>query len=793
MPSDVYVRLTAQGPRTFGATVPYRSIVFVDLHEDEVDKLRETPQGIINRPAAVIVRCEAPPRPCADGEACPEHRPRLAAAVKAKERLALDCPIGLLCQPVGGRPELEFDKDPKEGEGELLRRARAVELEALLEWGEAVWRPDDYHYRLPSGQHTGVFIRMADAIREPRDAHVLATWLRPRLTDGLAVICDSGTISAVVESLKASASAARIEPGRTAVLEQYPASPLDVSQAIQHVLRNPEGAMLGLLSVNSSGQVAGWLWRAMKEAAGGIRRWSLEIMVDRQPRDMPSVTAWLPIPGGEPLLEERRQADAGACPMCASAKRERLIPINPRSFDGMMPGQVRQLMPVIGDPKRNASYWERCSKAGAIGLLEKPDEAVHDFRPSPEKMPIRFRHDRLLADPAYREAATRLVAELVAEHAKKAAREDEEREEEIKPRERRWLSGEADLVLVPEHEAALDGYDDLWAELGPVIAGAGVRYEPFPVKGDWSEELAAKVDAAGDMVVFALGLVTGGSLNRALVRIQVRREDREFAVRALVMHARPEREREWESLENSFDKRLFPVWHTLVRNRELLAEEAAAIEDLNLTDLSPAAQEFLGERQTFCSGGVPEQDGMFWGARSSRKVRDPDSGEERWEKGDTLSPHSLFGEDLNGIATLMAVGAAMERARQRAQEHSAPEMRVFELDALTSSYFDPMILAAAFRWLRPQEAWWGEKPEEAETVMNRMVEWRTEEEHLRVLVPELLLATAQGKVTPGAATIVERKADALLQSNAFGEPERAALELGLRAAQTRKLRLADGP
>lgn len=786
MSRDVYVRLTPHGPRSFGVAEPYRTLVFVDLHDDAVGRLRQTPQGVIDRPAAVLIRCEARPRqlPAKDtrpgllshltpwkhhkGQRCPEHDRRLRELrddVQAK--LRLNCPVGLLCQPVGAPPELEFLGEPPEDAADLLARARAVELRALLDWGNAIWEPEDFHYRLPSGEHAAVFVRIADAIREPRDAHVLATWLRPHVTDGLAVICDSGTISAVIESLKASAFAAGIELGTAAVLDEYPASPLDVSQAVREIARKPEKSdVLGVLSVNSSGQVAGWLWWALRSLAGAIRSWNLEIMVDRRPRAGDNERCWLPLPGEQPLLGQPGASEAKACQLCLDPDRERVIPINPMSFDGMMPGQIRELMPSIADARRNAAFWEQCSRVGAIGLLEEADDDVQVFRPAPEKMPIRFRHNRLVAAPDYRATVKREVMELVKRHVEAGRKE---RDEGNEPWQRRHLSGEADLVLVPEHETQHPGYEELWAEVSPEIAAPGVSYSPFPVEGEWSEDLLAKIDAAEDILVFALGLVTGGSLARSLMKVQVRRKDRQFAVRALVMHARPERQREWEALENAFDKRLFPVWHSLITNRELLTEELAVLEDTNTAELSEDANDFLNARTAFCGGDL-EEPSMFWGARAE----------------DVLTPHSLFGEELNGIATLVAVGSAMERARQAAGAKSAPEMLVFELGALTASYFDAMIIAAVFRWLRPREAWWGSRPEEAEGIVTRLMEHRPEQEHLRIVLPELLLAAAQGKVPERAAEVLIGKAEALLAASDFTAPERAALEVGIHAVERRK-------
>lgn len=796
MPRDAYVRLTPQGPRSYGTAEPYRSLVFVDLHHDDIDELRQVPQGVIDRPAVVLVRCEGPADGPRDGGGCPEHKPRLEELEPIRKRLHLDCPVGLVCQPIGADPRIEaIGGDLSEREIEdLLARARGVELRALLEWGHGVWRPTDYHYRLPSGEHAASFVRMADAIRQPRDAHVLASWLRRHLRDNLAIVCDTGTLSAVIEALNASAFAAGVRLGDSAVLERYPASSLDVSQAVQDVVIEETELVLGLISVNSSGQVASWLHRALSMVGGAVRDWALEVMVDREFHDVQQVSSWLPLrnEGEDERLLDRRLSDADLCKLCENPQTARLIPINPTSFDGMLPGQVRQLMPSITDAQRNAQLWEHCSKAGAIGLIEQADDAVKDFRPVPQHMPVHFRLGKLLADETYRSGVVERVEALVTEQQKP----------ESDLRDGQALSGNADLVLVPEHETLHENkkgeltYPRLWDEIGAKIAAENVRYTPFPVdlpsEEDWPEDVLEAIDGASDILIFALGLVTGGSLTRALTRVQARRKEKaeegslrreDFVVRALVVHARPERLREWESLENSFNGSLFSVWHSLVTNRQPLEEEADVLKDADPEKLSAEAGDFHSLREAFCSGDGREQTGMLWGAHSENEAEaGPEAAAE-----DKLSPHSLFGERLNGISTFLAVGASMERARQEARERAAPEMRVFELSALTMSYYDPMILGAVFRWLRPYEAWWGKRPEEAQTVMEWILtraEGRTD--HLRIIVPELLLAVAQGKVPDRAATVVERKAEALLADAGFDPLGRAALELGLQAVKTRK-------
>jgi hypothetical protein len=74
---------------------------------------------------------------------------------------------------------------------------------------------------------------------------------------------------------------------------------------------------------------------------------------------------------------------------------------------------------------------------------------------------------------------------------------------------------------------------------------------------------------------------------------------------------------------------------------------------------------------------------------------------------------------------------------------------MFEVYALVRSYYDPLILSAMLRWLRPEEVWWGRDAREREDTANMMLlRAQAEPDDLKVLLPELLLAARQQKVPP---------------------------------------------
>ena len=98
------------------------------------------------------------------------------------------------------------------------------------------------------------------------------------------------------------------------------------------------------------------------------------------------------------------------------------------------------------------------------------------------------------------------------------------------------------------------------------------------------------------------------------------------------------------------------------------------------------------------------------------------------------------------------------------------------MPAIVRSYYDPIILGSLLRWLRPQEVWWGADEGDEDLTISILLE-RSNEAGARQLLPELLLAAAQGKVPLRSRELLMAKARVLLSSR---DPEfDAPVELGL--------------
>lgn len=778
MSDDAYIRLTRHGVRCHGVPAGEHSLLFVDVEPNvPLTGLRHANWAMFRDVGVVLVRSATTP-------ASPERHPvgaspqespfgRMISSVHRAIELMVRGPIsgsaaslhgwpqdelaevlnrdrtksrfGAIRQELGVFPVLESEDDIDD---EYLDRARAIELTALLEWGRGVWRPKDYHYRLPSGEHAEAFVRLGDAFQEPRDAEVLASWLFPHAREGLGIVVDTGTLSPLVLALHGAMRGQGLEPGVVEVLDSYPVTGHRVRHGIREAAKR--NSVLAILSVNSSGRILDHMVEAMGSLGDSADRF-IDVLVSKQRNDEPhseqahiSIDIWHPLPDEPPMISYG-DPNTDTCRWCADPQRSRVVPISPTSFDGTFEAAIRRLMPSIDDATENRALWEICDagEGVSIQLEAEADEEVRGQRPV-GRMPIKFDLGELVQSPEFRQKATAALKDRL---------------------EGRGVSLDANLVLVAEREFALEGFNQMLDSLRGVL-GREAEVIPYPAEGEWSPNLKDAISKAGSICILALGAVTGTSLSTALVAAQQARQ-RGTPISAIVVHARLNQQRAWQTLENEFSGRLYPGFHSYISDRSPLQEE------LTLLNTPPSSiearltgdiEEFRQRRVAYCQDPrMNAEEGIFWGC----------SPEER------LSPNSLYGERLRAKVVYAAVGSSMERARQQERGRAAPEQRVFDMPAIARSYYDPLILCAIFRWLQPHEQWWGTLPATGATSIIEMTERFRDPAPLKFLVPELLLASALGKVAPGPMSAVQAHARRLLEGDTLADRERAALELGL--------------
>ena len=146
------------------------------------------------------------------------------------------------------------DDDPA-----VFARCRTAELDALLRWGKALWTPSGYHYLLPSGEHRATFVRLADAIRQPRDADVLAWWLLPHFRHPhRALLLDSSSLLPLVLALRARLAQFDIPLGNVGVRDAYPETePVKTFETKSQSLFCASFSIVGLLIHATVGSLGG--------------------------------------------------------------------------------------------------------------------------------------------------------------------------------------------------------------------------------------------------------------------------------------------------------------------------------------------------------------------------------------------------------------------------------------------------------------------------------------------------------------------------------------------------------
>lgn len=742
---DAYAAIRAERIRHFNQPHGPGSLVFIDLpRESEIPRLRSLPPALLReRRALLLIR--APDPKTDSSESSSDELSQDAQGIKTViERWELEMPVALLHQPLGAEPWIEqvVGDSPVMQDPDAAARARAMELEALLEWGNAIWKPSAYHFLLPSGEHAGEFVKVSDAIREPRDAEVLASWLGPHLQEGLGFVLDTGTLTPIFEAAARHMADEGIGTGAVVVLERYPKTAIDVATAVSQAAGD-QGRILALLSVNSSGVVRDRIDAAIENAPGISGR--VVVLIDKdQPPRKESIETWSPLRDRDPLLTRGSRA-AEMCRLCGGSKRSRIVPINPATFDGMLPDQLRPVMMSVRDARDNWRLWEECGgerwvgapRTGAIVIESRSELSAPGARPEAVPMPIRIEMHELVGNDSFQ-----VVAHDRLEHLTEAIDTNDPfsrinwRREPFRPN--------ANLVLVAEHEHDYDRFSDFWSAVEDQVA-PGADLVPFPVNREFDASLQARIAEASSIIVFALGTVTGFSLQQALLAVQHAHRGVEYEVQGIVIHSRPATSREWRTLCNSFDGRLHAAWLSFLPERSPLQEELTGLKQLDLNLYEGELKRLVEARLRLCSGEIPETPtGLFLGTGPDARV----------------TRNSILGQRLDARTTYAAVAAAMARARIAHDRATTPELRVFDIAGMVRSYYDPLIICAFLRWLAPHEAWWGWQRYEAERASTWLLE-RANPEDLEILIPELWLAASQGKLHEAAIENLRPKTDQL--------------------------------
>lgn len=796
-PRDGYLRISTSAYRQQRQWLPpdsFDALTFVDIDASQlradrfVDALKAFAHQLTNTQTLLIRWPDIIARPSIDAGFDEEVRKWLdRVATRLTEAGILFRNIGAIVFGVGLAPRIIWGSPSHPGaasEPYLLHRALVAEFYAMLEWGHAVWRPKSYHYQLPSGDHAGIFVRVGDAFRTPRDVRALSTWLTSRLRDGMSIVADSATLLPLVTDLSALISEREWGLAGVEMLDEYPRTRFDITRAARKQLK-ARGGTLGLLSVSASGTYRELMIESLASSSrAGEENWSLVVLVQKGG----SADATFP-PTAEGTGEERTSTwlalsdqglnplDAATCQWCKDNARAQIVRIDPRTFEALaLPGHYL-LTPNVTAARQSIGFWDHCALTHAVDVEVQPAPSPSIVaRPEKLRMGVAIRVNRLMDSP---EAFIKAID-------KRIDAANKEGQEYASTNGKTYVNpfhyADYDGLVVSRYDASLPNFDIVFSFLKQKLKLPD-DLEPTIIAFD--EDLPEIASSWQKALIFSIGCVTGWNLRQLHLAAEKCWKDLpQREISALVLHARPSTKREWQTLGRSFRDNLTAVWLTYLPWRSPIEEEARHLTEASalIDQLPKEVRDFHRERVHFCNprssssslheriaefeggNGEPDPLSILWGASESR------------EGACQVRTHSNFGFQTDCLTAYTAIGAAMQAARQRVDIED-PRWRVFEFPAITRSYYDGILIASILRWCEPQEAWWGDTNREAENVMSELVARTQIRGDQAVLFPELFLAASQGKVPDAAAQRLKDLVDPIIEG--WSAHERAPVDLGI--------------
>jgi hypothetical protein len=373
-------------------------------------------------------------------------------------------------------------------------------------------------------------------------------------------------------------------------------------------------------------------------------------------------------------------------------------------------------------------------------------------------MGVRFLYDNIL-NGAEAETLRQTVLQRVTAIAQAVNGPDVELQDHLE------ILANTDLVVVATNDLDRGEGANSREQLSTVLQAAGVS-TPHLLSIDTQDPTISITEADAQIIrdaryplVFAVGSVTGWTLRR--LRDAVRRISPTVRPSGLIMHSRPQSQREWRAIQAMFDGRCAYLWQTflpwespLQDEATLLNEYAQAMAEATEDSLSDGAQRFLMERLNVID---PSDSDSRWSERVRRfeegadGMLDPTAVLWGLPDASQLNDHGVFGRELSPISTYAAVGAAVHRARVNALEERGPFWHAFDVRDAVRLRYDGIALACLLRWLSPSETWWGDTESEARDTARLILNFMDPSLEIGVFISEILLETALGKVHPVAA------------------------------------------
>ncbi|MYG27517.1 MAG: hypothetical protein F4213_16100 [Boseongicola sp. SB0677_bin_26] len=804
---DAYLRLHASNPPLAGSVPAYPgSMVFIDIEPSSANSSREDIVGVMKRIA------HAPPGfflqasyvlirwPSIDEGADTlagglsrvrlpmRTRPRLKEylqwqAVSIRELISTRAPrgvhVGIVIFPLSQSPSIVWadNKHRDQPDRMLLARARRAELRTLLEKGNGIWQPSGYHYCLPSGEHSSTFVRLADAFRSPRDPVALATWLHQEIKNGLAIVSDTPTLLPLISAIELAASRSGLSSPQSVMLSDYTSNHFEVEHAVSRIAG--AGHILGVVSVSSTGTTARRISDALDHSQLSF---ALETLVSRGVPAAdefagPEVKVrhpWHGVPDKGEVF-----ANADVCRLCRREDAAPVVTIDPNGFQPLVLPHPRLITPAIIKAHKCQELWQYYDRTMGAGINAQPHPTTSEFRSGRASLAVRCYPHWLLDESRYEDWPGVDVTgkEMYDDFLKKTEERvgsiavKMSRREDSSDSEDAFSPNEIDVIVTTSTDHNSTGFDNF---LKAVCQGFGLNSIPPIVAVDQPHtQMEGHIDQLKDksnVLVLSLGSITGTTMQKLLLAVHTilpeLGNERNPLIAGLVMHARMEEYREWKVLENAYT-RLFAIWTIPLSLMSPFDDEAELLNIFPPDHSDELASKFYEDRRTFLNGLDPVwesrigEDGadvdpwaVFWGMHLNRS-----DGNTPWPGKDAprLRPGSRYGNRLRACSTFAAVGSAVQTARLDNRSTQSPEHLLFEMPAILRSYFDAPIIASILRWVEPHETWWGSRHGDASNVLAEAFA-RADPVDKRLLLPEFLLASAQGKIPKNGIDWLEAQA-----------------------------------
>ena len=706
--------------------------------------------------------------------------------------------VGVIQHRVALEPVLRWNREPPTDIDALLGHARAVELEALLCRYNAIWEPTTYHYRLPSGEHTDVFIRVADAIHEPQDAYVMACWLSHRLQNGTGVVVDTGGLTPLLIQLESLLARVGFDIGPTAILPAYPTGRPIIRRTVEDALSEASNRIVTVLSVSSTGTLQRTLEDELERVAtsSGID-YTMDVIVDRTTADHPAANFTSDSGEAVSWLNLKRTYESGsfaACELCKGSEKTPFVAVDPRTYGAMALPSPHLVMPDIGHAIAGQLFWERAAASRGRAIEVNPHPRSRVARGKRTALPVRPIFE-LIAQPDG-------LAELVKQRWYSLVKEHREKHNLNETLSHTALVVASTYDVEPVAVPSLAGQDivNLQESLRLVLTGIGLDENTPIIASDDADVLSQQIAALKPedaILVFSWGSVTGLTLRHLKLTVAdaLRAHSIERPLNGLVFHARSSTLSEWEAQQNQFRPGLlaclwssyFP-WHSPLRDESRLIDR----QDINDAALSGCAVSFVQQRKQFLamhstysesdddwsprfelSDGEAHPEHIFWGM-SHHNVHQLN-----------VRGRSLYGMELDCLSAYAAMGSVIYYTRLNERPSAAPRWVLFDMGRIVRSYFDAVITCSIIRWLQPGELWWGTESDDPDSVRDSvafLLDQAADHGEQVLLVPELLLAAAQGKVPRLAHRIVQERAQAIgaaWPNDPSFDLARGAVEVGL--------------